>query len=75
MSFKLCSYTETGSNRTLDVFKSRSDILCLTHQKIYKRAIRIRRIHQSKSSSIKVIFNCHGALKAIFAGKRALWTR
>ena len=36
MSFKLCSYTETGSNRTLDVFKSRSDILCLTHQKIYK---------------------------------------
>ena len=41
MSFKLCSYKETSSDRTLDVFKSRSDIICLTHQTIYKGITKI----------------------------------
>lgn len=77
MSFKLCSYKETSSNRTLDVFKSRSDILCLTHQTIYKGiakisdqpyqtvAIKEANISSSKSNGEDHQITVETALKAV----------
>lgn len=77
MSFKLCSYKEKSSNPTVDVFKSRSDILCLTHQTIYKGiaktsdqpnktvAIKEANISSSKSEGEDLQTAVENALKAV----------